>query len=47
MIFYIFLMSNYIMNFVTGVGLNIKQILIIGILYPLIFRMFFNGSYQK
>ena len=47
MILYIFLMSNYIINSITSVGLNIKQILIIGILYPLTFRMFFNGSYEK
>lgn len=47
MILYVFLICNYIIGFIVSINLNAKSILIIGVLYPLAFRAFFNGSYNK
>lgn len=47
MILYVFLICYSVAGFLTSINLNFKQVLIIGVLYPLGFRMFFNGSYQK
>lgn len=43
MILYVFSLCHSVIGFLTNINLNIEQVLIIGILYPLGFRMFLMG----
>lgn len=47
MLIYIFLMFTILISSTLNRHVEITNLLIIGLGYPLIFRMFFNGSYSK